>query len=131
MATTMSALRAAAKGLIYSSESDAPLKAIQLDADEGTKTALDAVAAVASVDPGEIQEVSLEKFLAPMVAPQDWHTDEDKAVIEQFLGLQKVLEELEGIAVYRVGEGPDIDVYLVGAAPEGGFAGVKTKVTET
>ena len=34
MATTMSALRAAAKGLIYSSESDAPLQAIHFDADE-------------------------------------------------------------------------------------------------
>ncbi len=131
MATTLRALRAAAKGLIYSSESDAPLKAIQLDADEGTKTAVDAVAAVASVDPGEIHIVPLEKFLAPMVAPQTWHTDEDKVVIQQFLGLQKVLEGLVGVAAYRVGEGPDIDVYLVGVAPEGGYAGVKTRVTET
>ncbi|WP_394793090.1 nuclease A inhibitor family protein [Armatimonas sp.] len=131
MTPTMTALRAAAKGLIYSSESDAPLKAIKLDADEGTKTVLDAVAAVASVDPSEIQMVPLEKFLALMVAPQAWHTEEEKAVIQQFLGLQKVLEGLEGVAVYRVGEGPDIDIYIIGVAPEGGYAGVKTKVTET
>ena len=131
MATTLRTLRAAAKGLIYSSESDATLKAIQLDSDSGIKTALDAVVILSSVDPSEIQAEPLEKFFAPMTTPQSWHTDEDKAVIVQFEGLQKVLEGLEGTAAYRVGEGPDIDVYILGRDAKGNFAGVKTRVTET
>ena len=132
MATgTFKKLQAAAKGLIYSSESDRAVKAVHLDALAGASTPLAAVAAAAGVDPSEITVVSVSQFLEPMVFLDKWATEEDKAVVAQFQVLQAALEGLEGAAAHRVGEGCDIAVWVMGKDPEGGFVGVKTRITET
>ncbi|MGC4044775.1 MAG: nuclease A inhibitor family protein [Armatimonas sp.] len=131
----LKSLRDTSRGLFYTSESDAKITAISWPAEKvgGAKAPLEAVGKVAGVEPGTIQSVSLESFFEPMVKPQDWWGEEEKATGARFEPLVKVLSTLTDVAAFRVGGGPDIDVYIVGGDPAsaGGFAGVKTRVTET
>jgi hypothetical protein len=69
-----------------------------------------------------VEEDSLDNFFAA-VPP------EDKA---KFQALRRVLEgQLSGIKVYRVGDEPEKDVYIVGKTADGRWAGLKTTVVET
>ena len=46
--------------------------------------------------------------------------------------LKKVLQEqLSGVKVYKVGDEAERQVYVVGKAPDGRWAGLKTMVVET
>lgn len=129
------ALRSASKGLLYTSESDAKLTALAWSAEQtgGAKTPLEAVAKVAGVSSSEVKSVSLENFFDPMATPQDWWGEDEKETGTRFQELKKTLASLEDSAAFRVGDGPDIDVYIVGRDPgdSGGYSGVKTRVTET
>jgi Nuclease A inhibitor-like protein len=54
---------------------------------------------------------------------------EDKAKFDK---LAKVLQEqLSGIKVYKVGDEAEREVYIVGKAKDGRWAGLKTTVVET
>ncbi|MGC4047585.1 MAG: nuclease A inhibitor family protein [Armatimonas sp.] len=129
------ALRSASKGLLYTSESDAKITPFAWSTEEvaGATTPVEAVAKVAGVSASKIQTVSLDSFFDSMTSPQDWWGDEEKATAARFQELAKELSGLKNVAAFRVGDGPDIDVYIVGGDPAsaGGFAGVKTRVTET
>jgi hypothetical protein len=51
---------------------------------------------------------------------------------DKFDALAKTLQEqLSGVKVYRVGEEPERQVYIVGKGPDGRWAGLKTPVVET
>ncbi len=139
MATSISgalkALRGASKGLVYSSESDRPIKAIAWSSEDaaGAKTPRDAVAKVAGVAPEQVVAVSLEAFFAPLATPQAWWGESERAEGARFAELVAQLKLLDGAEAFRVGDGPDIAVYVVGLDPTtpGGFVGVKTRITET
>ena len=54
------------------------------------------------------------------------------AFCPQFDALAKTLQEqLSGVKVYKVGDEPEKQVYLVGKAPDGRWAGLKTTVVGT
>jgi hypothetical protein len=40
-------------------------------------------------------------------------------------------EQMAGVHVYKVGDEPEKQVYIVGKAPDGRWAGLKTTVLET
>jgi hypothetical protein len=101
---TLEALKRASKGLLFPSESDAPLELV--GAEEGTG----------------VEETTLADLLRT-VPP------EDKAQFDQ---LAKVLkEQLTGIKVYKVGDEAEREVYIVGKTKDGQWAGLKTSVVET
>jgi hypothetical protein len=115
-------LQAAVKGLLFPSETDAPLEAFAWPA---TGTALPDEAAIranAKVD----KKTVVERVTLPELArtiPSESRGD--------FAPLFAVLaHHLSGTAVFKVGE-VEIDVYVVGRTADGQFAGVKTKVVET
>ena len=106
---TLKALRGAAKGLIYTSESDAPLKAIVWTSEdvEGASEPLSAVAKAAGVEPETIEVAPVERFFGQFTEPQDWWGNEEKEICAQFGELVKALSTLPGVAAHRVGDGPD------------------------
>ncbi len=126
----LSELRAATKGLLFLSESDGPLKAfvwkgVVIDSPAALLVHLEKDAAT------PVQEVTLEKFFAPMTTSQDWDDDEAKADRVRFQALVAQLAVLTDTRVFRLGSGPEITVYVIGKTPDGSTAGVSTMLTET
>ena len=126
----LSELRSAARGLIFTSESDAPLtpfvwKGVVIDSAAALLTHLEKDATI------PVQEVALEKFFAPMATPQSWDDDEAKADRVRFQTLIAQLATLSDTRAFRLGSGPEITVYVVGKTPDGSTAGVSTMLTET
>ena len=126
----LSELRAATKGLLFLSESDAPLKpfvwkGVVVSSGEALLAHLEKDAAT------PVQEVELTKFFAPMVTPQDGDDDEARADRARFQALVVRLAMLSDTRAFRLGAGPEIMVYVIGKTPEGGTAGVSTMLTET
>ena len=126
----LTVLRAATKGLLFLSESDAPLKPfvwreVVIDSAVALLKRLEKDAAT------PVKEVSLAEFFAPMTTPQSWHTEEDKTDVARFTALVAQLATLTNPRVFRLGSGPEIAVYVLGTTPDGATAGVSTELTET
>jgi hypothetical protein len=113
-------LRTACKGLLFPSESEAPLEPIAWKSDTlNAKRVLE----LTSTEPGTTVD---ETTLADL-----WQTipNEDRA---RFDALRKTLESLlSGIKVYKIGEEAEKTVYIVGKATDARWAGLKTSVVET
>ena len=137
-AAALKAIRGAAKGLLYQSETDKPVKAVLWKLESpGKEAAIDADAVRASAQvPAEstVREIDVETFFAPMTAAQDWHGDEEQRTAEGFRALLRVLrEQLTDLKAFRVGAEEDTkaDIYVVGRTGEGDIAGIATQVVET
>jgi hypothetical protein len=117
----VAALGKAARGLVYTSESEDKLEAFVWQ-DNGALTPkhlLDLVGAEA----GTAVEVStLDDFLHA-VPP------EDKAGFDRLSAVIK--EQLSGVTVYKIGDEAEKEVYIVGKTAQGNWAGLKTSVVET
>ncbi len=141
----LKALQAAAKGLLFPSESDKPVKAFEWDGAAGSG-AVDVAALKAggdvpdgASDGSTIETVTLEKFFDPVIAPESWWGDEEKATAKSFQDLIAALKaNLTDVTVFRVaGTGADngdsslVDAYVVGRMSDGRLAGVQTQLVET
>ena len=114
-------LKDAAKGLLFPSESDAPVEAFVWPGAAGPpdEAAVRANAKVAKDTP--VKQVTLADLARTI--PEESRGD--------FLPLFGVLgHHLSGTTVFKVGE-VTIDVYVVGRTADGQYAGVKTEVVET
>jgi hypothetical protein len=117
----LDALKTASKGLMFPSESEAPLEPF---AWAGTdKLSKAQVVKLAGAEAGtEVEQTTLADLLRTV--PR-----EDQP---QFQALQKVLaEKLSGVQVYKVGDEAEKEVYIVGKTTDGRWAGLKTTVVET
>ena len=115
----LAALRAAAEGLAYPSESDAPFDAFAWPGD-GDPAAL--AAANTGNGPDEVEEVPAADFFAELEGTSD---------AERFIELRRALEStLAGLRVLRVGS-RKVDVFIVGKTPGGAWAGLHTTSVET
>ena len=128
---TVSALRQAAEGLTYQSETDAPWKVFAWPTAQGEPTG-DAVRQRGRHrSDAPVAEQSLDEFFAPLVKEQDWYGDEERAVAAKYRALLDTVKSyLKNPKVVRVGR-RKVAVYVVGQASEGGWAGLKTTAVET
>jgi hypothetical protein len=129
--TATARLDQAAQGLLFPSETDAPLiPFFWPDAAPGDLTP-ERLAELAKTPPDQpIKSVKLDTFFRPVTKAEEWHNDEEKAEVEKFKTLVKTIKDtLAEVKVFRVGE-TKMDVYIVGKV-EGGYAGLKTQVVET
>ena len=114
-------LKAAAKGLLFPSESDAPMEAFAWPGGDGPPDEA-AVRANAKAD----KDAPVEQLTVPELTrtiPSESRGD--------FLHLFATLaHHLSGVTVFKVGE-VNMDVYIVGRTTDGQYAGVKTQVVET
>jgi len=111
-------IAAAARGLMYPSETDAPLTPFHWRATTGA-TAADAVAAHAK---RAVTEVPLDAFFAELVTSDDG---------PRWRQLRAVLAaELADLKVFRVAT-RRVDIYLIGRTRAGAWAGLHTISVET
>jgi hypothetical protein len=117
----LDALRKASKGLLFPSETDAPLEPFAWEGSD--KLTRKKLLELAGAEAGTaVEETTLDDLLRSV--PQ-----EDKA---RFDALRQALEgQLSGLKVYKVGGEAERQVYVVGKAPDGRWAGLKTTVVET
>ena len=117
----LDALKKASKGLSYTSETDAALEPFAWEG--GGKLTAARVRELAGAEKGTaVEQTTLADFFGAV--PEE---DRDK-----FDALAKVIQEqLSGVKVYKVGDEAERQVYIVGKAPDGRWAGLKTTVVET
>ncbi len=128
---TASALRQAADGLTYPSETDAPWTAFAWPDATGTPTA-DEVRRRGRLKPGApVKEQSVDDLFQPLVEEQDWFGDAEKADAAKNRALRDAVKNsLTETKVFRIGT-RKLTVHVVGRAKEGGWAGLKTTAVET
>lgn len=114
-------LQAATKGLLFPSETDAPIEAFAWPGG-GAQPDEAAVRANAKVDSkAAVTRLTLADLARTI--PEESRGD--------FLPLFGLLaHHLSGTAVFKVGE-IEMDVYVVGRTADGRYAGIKTSVVET
>jgi hypothetical protein len=118
---TLEALKKASMGILFTSETDAPLEPFLWEA-SGKLTHEKLLELVGAEEGTGVEETTLAKLLQT-VPPEDE---------EKFDQLAKALrEQLSGIKVYKVGDEAERDVYVVGKTKDGQWAGLKTTVVET
>ena len=117
---TVEALKKAAKGLLWVSETEAELEPFSWPAGELTEERLRKEAGAGKG--AAVEETTLERLFRSV--PSE--------VRKKFDALAKALkEQLTGVKVYKVGDEPEKQVYIVGKAKGGGWAGLKTTAVET
>jgi hypothetical protein len=114
------ALAKASKGLLFPSETDAPLEPFLWEG--GDKLTKDKVGQLAGAPKGEaVEEMTLDDLLATV-------PEEDRP---QFDKLAAAVKQLSGVKVFKIGDEPEKQVYIVGKTSDGKWAGLKTTVVET
>ncbi|MCC6444114.1 MAG: nuclease A inhibitor family protein [Armatimonadetes bacterium] len=130
---TLKRLQAAAKGLTYPSETDAPVKAfLWADAPRGEALMPDRVRQLAKLPAdAPVTPLDLDQFFAPVLTEADWHGPEEQAAVRAFRTLRQTLEEtLSDLQGFQIGE-IEQTVLVVGQTGDGRYAGIRTKVVET
>jgi hypothetical protein len=119
--SVLDALRKASKGLVFTSETDAPLEPFAWA--NGGELREERLLQLAGAPKGTaVEAMSLADFFRAVPS-------EDKA---KFQALAKVLQgQLSGIKVYKVGDEAEMTAYIVGKTTDGRWAGLKTTVVET
>ncbi|GAA4337313.1 nuclease A inhibitor family protein [Flaviaesturariibacter amylovorans] len=123
-------LQEAAQGLLYLSETDAPLLAFELD---GTGVAPEAALPALSDAPAGTppERVELTHFFRNQVRAEEGGGPELSHRAGRFRSLQQQLEKtLAGVAVYRLGS-VQVDAFILGRLPDGTVGGLRTKLVET
>lgn len=128
--TITTQLSSATQGLLFLSETDAPFEVIYWPAQgELTPTKLLQLTEHPPDAPVELRTV--DEFFAIATAEEDWHDEEERETVQRFRQLVSILKQnLSQLQVYRVGS-IEIDVYIVGVAQSGDWAGLSTQVVET
>ena len=116
------ALAKASKGLLFPSETDAPLEPFLWE-DAGDKLTKDKVRQLAGAPKGAaVEETALDDLLSTVPEEARPQFDNLAAAIKQ---------QVSGVKVYKVGDDPERQVYVVGKTQDGKWAGLKTTVVET
>lgn len=118
-------VRAAASGLRYPSETDAPFTAITLPDPGGPPTPAALLAALGR-EPGLAAETTgLAELFAPLTA------SDDASEARRFIALAELLtRELTDLTVLRIGA-LEVDIYVLGRHPAGAWLGLQTRAVET
>src|SRR5262245_44244403 len=116
----LDALTKASKGLVFVSETEAPLEPFAWQGGEPIEGRLRKIAG--ADEAAAVEAMTLDDFFRAV--PR-----EDRPT---FQALARVLKEhLSGVKVYKVGVEPEKQVYIVGKARDGRWAGLRTTVVET
>lgn len=125
-------LQKATEGLLFMSESEAPLEPFTWESEGGS--ALNAQTILQKTKhPKEtpVDVVDVDCFFEVATKEQDWHFPEEREMVKKFQALVETLKtNLSDLTVYRVGK-RSIDVYIVGKTPTQEYVGLSTKVIET
>ncbi|MBC8084397.1 MAG: HIT domain-containing protein [Hymenobacter sp.] len=117
-------------GLLFVSESDAPLEPVSYPAPAGGLTDAALLKLLGEKAGTAVETRELTVFLRNHTA--DDGVLGDPAQADQFKALQMFMkQELQDTKVYRVGAGPQVHAYALGRTGDGQLAGFRTVLTET
>ncbi len=120
----------ACEGLVYISETDAPVTPVDLGAADSIngEIILQRVGLKAGT---KISEMDVKIFFAKLTTIKEGQSESQKTRAKMFLALGKVLEKnLHSLKVYRFGK-IRIDILIVGLDDSGHILGVRTVAVET
>lgn len=131
-------LEAACNDLWWRSEADYPITVVwQSDADvqdssEGSSLSDALECQLAGCEPdAAVEIVDIKGFFERSLTPKSWHTQDDKARMSRLQHLKTLLATaISDPQVYRCGE-VEVTVLILGYAPDGRVAGVRTTIVET
>jgi hypothetical protein len=126
-------LAPATAGLLFPSETDAPVIPFVWETPEGHLELTAGAVVGLSGHPADtaVEEIAFDDLFGKVTQPRDWHNEVGRKRAEGFTALRDLLREnLRGIRVFRLGT-ISIDVIVVGVDPKDRLAGVSTKVVET
>ncbi len=120
----------AAEGLIFISETDAPIDPFRWEqADEVTVETVREMAQIDVDSPAE--EADVDAFFSKLTAKKEWFGDRENERAERFAELFDVQRaNLRDLRVFRFGR-IQVSICVVGLDAEGCLAGVMTKAVET
>jgi Nuclease A inhibitor-like protein len=118
--------------LMYPSESDEKIDYFEIEIPTEDKLSITNFRIYNGIRPEiEIEEMTFEKFFAPLIKIEDWYGEEEKKWAQDSLKLKELLvEKLKEISILKVGR-VEIDLYLFGKSEECKWEGLKTKIIET
>ncbi len=125
----LAALRKGVRGLVYSSEKDAPFRVRQVKAREINATNVAEQMGVSDKKP--VEEVAFGRFFGELTKVQKWHAEDDKAVVKRFQDLAALLRgNLTDLRVYKVGK-TRVNVFILGKLDAENWAVLETDALET
>jgi hypothetical protein len=120
-------LEEATSGLLFPSETDAPLTPYAWPGDaEPTPEAL--LQAAGKPAETKVETTTVDDFFSGVVEPVEGGIEESEA--SRYRAVVALLNELSELRVYRVG-GPDFAVTILGRHASGAWLGLQTHVVET
>lgn len=130
MSEFFTAIETACEGLIYISETDAPV--LPFAGSAATEVTGEIILQQTGAKADEqIEEVSIAEFFGRLTPVKDWFGEAEKARAKKFLDLQKLIEEnLRSAKVFRIGA-IRVRIFAVGIDAEGRLMGVSTEAVET
>lgn len=129
-AELLDTLQQAASDLFWVSESDYPFECFcwedASDFDPHTIVQL-----AHEPEGAAIETIDLDSFFEIATHPQDWHGEEELAIVQKYQNLVNTIKQhLVEPKVYRIGK-IEVHIYVVGQTPAGHLAGLKTTAIET
>jgi histidine triad (HIT) family protein len=117
-------------GLLFRSESEAPLQVVTCAQPSGQLTNAALLQTLGEPADSLCQVISLAYFLRNhTAATQD---PQGRPIAERYQALQAFMEQhLRAVQVYRIGSEPKLTAYALGEAAPGQLAGFKTVLIET
>ena len=126
----MHAFEAACEGLVFISETDAPVLPFA-GGPADTVTGEIILQQTGREPQTDVEEVEIGAFFTKLTTLKDWFGEPEKARAKKFLELKTLLEEnLRELKVFRIGR-IRLDIYVVGINTEGNLMGVTTNAVET
>jgi hypothetical protein len=124
-------IASASEGLLFPSETDAPLRPFLWT--EAMPFSIAALRQAQGYDADTpIAELDVDEFFGPATRSYDWHGTDEQQRVQRFRSLLSLLKaRLRNLKAYKAGASGTIDVFVVGQAEDGSFAGISTQVVET
>lgn len=119
------------EGLLFISESDAPLTVITWPHAVGRPTARHLAALLGLPHPELVEQTTVDRFFGAAMRSWPGQTAEDAFIVRRYTALLAFLKNrLRDPQVFRFGR-TTIRSYVIGVAPNGDWVGLATNQTET
>lgn len=122
-------LQTLTEGLFYISESDAPFEIVDTSNPKAVQSVLDNIIA----DELEEETRTLDDFFRNAIREEEGMDEFALAQVKKNQALKDYIQGKcgENVHIFRLGEKPEIDIYIVGKTPENQYIILKTKAIET
>lgn len=124
------ALEEACEGLLYISETDAPIEVLMVRAQKDSELT-EVVRTLTDTAKGDLGEQSPDDFFERLTDKREWYGEREKRIVKRYKELRKRLESnLSEITLFRTGR-VRVDIYVIGFDKERNVVGIRTKAVET